>query len=231
MTDDYNDLVEEKEKIRNELLDIGLSETVTTKDGKEIEVLTNLDEQIKKIDSYKVSLDRLRATGISDSLLAEIEGMSFEDGSRQRFIDSLLGLSQDKLNLYYSDWERLQAKSEQVSQDIISDSAEELNKETTAAVKSTFGAMPAAAYAEGVETAQSYLQGIVDSMGGVNSADVISQMFTGAFSGSSSSGKEQKMIPTDTKIILNIDNKQQIETTIQDLIDKGQRTGGNPLNL
>ena len=231
LTDAYNDLVEEKEKIRNELLDIGLSETVTTKDGKEIEVLTNLDEQIKKIDSYKVSLDRLRATGISDSLLAEIEGMSFEDGSRQRFIDSLLGLSQDKLNLYYSDWERLQAKSEQVSQDIISDSAEELNKETTAAVKSTFGAMPAAAYAEGVETAQSYLQGIVDSMGGVNSADVISQMFTGAFSGSSSSGKEQKMIPTDTKIILNIDNKQQIETTIQDLIDKGQRTGGNPLNL
>lgn len=232
LTDAYKDLVDEKEKIRDDLLEIDLSETVTTKDGKEIEVLTNLDEQVKKIDRYKASLDRLKNTGISDSLLAEIQSMNFEDGSRQRFIDSLLGLSQDKLNLYYSDWERLQTKSEQVSQDIIAGSAEELNKETTAAVKSTFGAMPAAAYAEGVETAQSYLQGIIDSMGGINSIDTISQMFTGAFSGSSaSSGNGQKMIPADTKIVFNIDGKKYVETTVQDLIDKGQRTGGNPLNL
>lgn len=232
LTDSYKELVDEKEKIRDDLLSIDLSETVTTKDGKEIEVLTNLDEQVKKIDRYKASLDRLKNTGISDSLLAEIQSMNFEDGSRQRFIDSLLGLSQDKLNLYYSDWERLQVKSEQVSQDIISGSAEELNKETTAAIKSTFGAMPAAAYAEGVETAQSYLQGIIDSMGGINSIDTISQMFTGAFSGSSaSSGNGQKMIPADTKIVFNIDGKKYIETSVQELIDKGQRTGGNLLNL
>lgn len=230
LADAYEDLVDEKEKIRQELLDIDLSETVTTADGKEIEVLTNLDEQIKKIDEYQNSLQRLKNTGISDSLLAEIEAMNYQDGSRQRFIDSLLSLSQDKLDLYYSDWARLQAKSEQVSQDIVADSAEELNNATIAAVKSTFGNMPSAAYAEGVETAQSYLQGITDSMEGINNIDAISGIFTGAFSGSAS-GKEQKMIPADTKIILNIDQKKYIETTVQDLIDKGQRTGGNPLNL
>lgn len=232
LSDAYEELVDEKEKIKNDLISIDLSETVTTKDGKEIEVLTNLDEQIKKIDKYKNSLDRLKATGISDSLLDEIEGMNFEDGSRQRFIDSLLGLSQNKLDLYYSDWERLQEKSEQVSQDIVADSAEELNQATIDAVKSTFGNMPSAAYAEGVETAQSYLQGIIDSMGGVNSIDAISQMFTGAFSGNSgSAGKEQKMIPADTKITINIDGKTHLEATIQELIDKGTRTGGNTLNL
>ncbi len=92
--------------------------------------------------------------------------------------------------------------------------------------------MPSAAYAEGVETGQRYLQGIIDSMDGVNNSDVISQMLTGAFSGfSTSSNKEQKMIPSDTKIVLNIDGKKYVETTVQDLIDKGQRTGGNSLNL
>lgn len=232
LSDAYEDLVDEKEKIKDDLLSIDLSETVTTKDGKEIEVLTNLDEQIKKIDRYKSSLGKLKATGISDSLLAEIEGMNFEDGSRQRFIDSLLGLSQNKLDLYYSDWERLQKKSEQVSQDIIADSAEELNKATIDAVKSTFGNMPSAAYAEGVETAQSYLQGIIDSMGGVNSIDAISQMLTGAFSGNSGpAGKEQKMIPADTKITINIDNKEYVTATLQELIDRGERTGANLFKL
>ncbi|MBP1560709.1 MAG: hypothetical protein J6C96_05620 [Oscillospiraceae bacterium] len=236
LADKYGDLVKQKEQVKKELLNIDLSETVTGKDGKPVEILTDLDAEIKKIDKYKSSLDKLKSTGISDSLLEKINGMSYEDGSRQRFINTLLGLSEDKRKLYYSDWEKLQEKSESVSQGIISDKQEELNKEATSAVEKIFGDMPETAYAEGAKTAQSYLQGIIDGMGGVNDLSAISGIFTAAYSGAgktgaANSGTGEKYILGSTPITINLNDKQYIETTIQDLIDTGTRTGGNTLNL
>ena len=96
--------------------------------------------------------------------------------------------------------------------------------------------MPETAYAEGVQTAQSYLQGIIDGMGGVNDLSAISGIFTAAYSGAgktgaANSGNGEKYILGSTPITINLNDKQYIETTIQDLIDKGPTTGGNPFNL
>ena len=231
VSEDYKDLVDKKEKTKKELSDIDLSETVTDSKGKDVNVLTDLNAEIKKIDRYQNSLKKLKKTGISDSLMEKIMGMNYEDGSRQAFIDTLLGLSPEKLQLYYSDWERFQAKAEQTAQDQISGQLDDLNEETANTVSNIFGSMPATAYEEGAATAQSYIQGIIDNMGDINDASVISAML-GIGSGTGKSGSSSENAAwMNTPITINLNDKEYIKTTFGELIESGKRSGGNTFNL
>ncbi len=231
ISEDYKDLVDKKEKTKKELSDIDLSETVTDSKGKDVNVLTDLNAEIKKIDKYNSSLEKLKKTGISDSLMGKIMGMNYEDGSRQAFIDTLLGLSPEKLQLYYSDWERFQAKAEQTAQDQISGQLDDLNEETANTVSNIFGSMPATAYEEGAATAQSYIQGIIDNMGGINDASAISAML-GIGSGTGKSGSSSENAAwMNTPITINLNDKEYIKTTLGELIASGKRSGGNTFNL
>lgn len=242
----YNELIKQKERAKSDLLGVDLSDTVTDKDGNDKEILTDLDAEIKKIDRYKNSLEKLKGLGASDSLIEKIESMNYEDGSRQNFINTLLGLSDDSLQLYFSDWERWQAKAEEVSQDLISDDLDDLNKKTTDAVDSIFGDDAAeVAYEDGAEVAQNFLQGIIDNMGDLNDAATISAMLgitsgTGAGAEASSAGKSGKGGGSDgssggsegkTPIIINLNDKEFIKTYIEDLIASGKRSGGNTFGL
>ena len=241
----YKELVKKKEKAKDSLLGVDLSDTVTDKNGKDKEVLTDLNAEIKKIDKYKTSLEKLKGLGASDSLIEKIQSMKFEDGSRQNFINTLLGLSEKNLQLYFSDWERWQTKAEEVSQDLISDDLDDLNSKTANAVDSIFGDVAENAYEDGAEVAQNFLQGIVDNMGDLNDAAAISAMLgitsgTGAGTEASSAGKSGKGGGSDgssggsegkTPIIINLNDKEFIKTYIEDLIASGKRSGGNTFGL
>lgn len=241
----YNELIKQKEKAKSDLLGVDLSDTVTDKDGNDKEVLTDLDAEIKKIDRYKNSLEKLKGLGASDSLIEKIESMNYEDGSRQNFINTLLGLSDDSLQLYFSDWERWQAKAEEVSQDLISDDLDDLNQKTADAVDSIFGDVAEGAYEDGVEVAQNFLQGIIDNMGDLNDAAAISAMLgitsgTGAGTNASATGTNASSggtsgttteVSSKTPIIINLNDKEYINTSIEELIAAGKRSGGNTFNL
>lgn len=228
----YDDLKQQKEKVRAELMNIDLSETVTDKNGKEIEVLKDLDKEIAKIDRYTKSRQQLINTGISESLLKKIDEMSYEDGSRQRMIDTILSLSDSKRQEYYNDWERLNQKADQAEADIFKDKTDELNKEAADSIKDIF-AVPAEAYDQGVEAAQSYVQGIIDAMNEVNNIPVLGMGFVGSAytSNQSTGGSPQQVISTSTPIIIKVNDTKTIKTTIQEIIDQGTRSGGNEFNL
>lgn len=242
----YKELVKQKEKAKDSLLGIDLSDTVTDKDGKDKEVLTDLNAEIKKIDKYKTSLEKLKGLGASDSLIEKIQSMKFEDGSRQNFINTLLGLSDKSLQLYFSDWERWQAKAEEVSQDLISDDLDDLNSKTKKAVNSIFGDDAAeVAYEDGAEVAQNFLQGIIDNMGDLNDAAAISAMLgitSGTGAGTNASATDASTssggtsgstteVSSKTPIIINLNDKEYIKTYIEDLIASGKRSGGNTFGL
>lgn len=241
----YKELVKQKEKAKDSLLGVDLSDTVTDKDGKDKEVLTDLNAEIKKIDKYKTSIEKLKELGASDSLIEKIQSMKFEDGSRQNFINTLLGLSNDSLQLYFSDWERWQAKAEEVSQDLISDDLDDLNSKTANAVDSIFGDVAEGAYEDGAEVAQNFLQGIIDNMGDLNDAAAISAMLgitsgTGAGTNASATGTNASSggtsgttteVSSKTPIIINLNDKEYINTSIEELIAAGKRSGGNTFNL
>lgn len=241
----YKELVKQKEKAKDSLLGIDLSDTVTDKDGKDKEVLTDLNAEIKKIDKYKTSLEKLKGLGASDSLIEKIQSMKFEDGSRQNFINTLLGLSEKNLQLYFSDWERWQEKAEEVSQDLISDDLDELNSKTANAVDSIFGDVAENAYEDGAEVAQNFLQGIIDNMGDLNDAAAISAMLgitsgigagtnasaTDASTSSGGTSGSTTEVSSKTPIIINLNDKEYIKTYIEDLIASGKRSGGNTFGL
>lgn len=243
----YKEIVKQKEKAKDELLSVDLSETVTDKNGKDKEVLTDLDAEIKKIDKYNSSLNKLKEAGASDSLIERIRSMNYSDGSRQSFIDTLLGLSKDKLDLYFSDWDRLQAKAEEQSQNLISDDLEELNTKTADTVSGIFASMPESAYEDGAATAQSYIQGIIDNMGDINDKKAISSLL-GLGSGimetkisqqtansnggnASENNRSEQNVSINTPIIINLNDKEYIRTTVGELISAGKRSGGNTFNL
>ena len=225
----YSDLTEEKEKTRKELLDIDLTDTVTNDKGQDVTVLNDLEAEKKKMLAYQKSIEELKKTGISDSLLSEIGNMDYQSGEQQNYINSLLGLSPDNLKKYYSDWAAVQATAEQVSQSMVQEDLNSLNQKTASAVTDIFGNMPKTAYAQGQETAQSYLQGIVDSMTGVNSSADISAIL--GKTTATTSVSQQKTVPISTPINFYIDGKKAISATLEELLKNNRLTGGNNINL
>lgn len=242
--DGYKEIVKEKEKAKNELLSIDLSDTVTDKDGNDKEILTDLDAETKKIDRYLKTLDMLKSKGASDSLIEKIQSMNYDDGSRQSFIDTLLSLSDAGWQQYMTDWANWQAKAEEASQSMVSDDLETLNQKTADAVDSIFGDLPASAYEDGAKTAQSYLQGIIDNMGDLNDINTIQSILgytsggagqntvpPGGNNGNGSSGGTLGGIDPKTTIVINLNDKEYITMALEDLIASGKRTGGNTFGV
>ncbi len=226
----YSDLTEEKEKTRQKLLDIDLTDTVTNDKGQDVTVLNDLEAEKKKMLAYQKSIEELKKTGIADSLLAEIGNMDYQSGEQQNYINSLLGLSPENLQKYYSDWAAVQATAEQVSQSMVQEDLNSLNQKTASAVTDIFGSMPKSAYAQGQETAQSYLQGIVDSMTGVNSSADISTIL-GKTATATTTASQQKTVSASTPINFYIDGKKAISATLEELLKNNRLTGGNNINL
>ena len=241
LAESYKNLKSQKEQVKKDLESISLTETIKDSSGNEILGIKSLDAEIERIDKLKASRDKLKETGISESLMAEIDKMSFADGSRQRYIDELLGLDPAVLQDYYSDWEELQKKREEFAEDAVSDKLDELNSQTRDTVKEIFGDIPAEAYDEGVKTAQQYLQGIIDNMDGLGNGAAISSILNTAnrtaVRNDPEASKVEKMlaagtlITASTPININLNDKAYIKTTIGELINQGKRTSGNAFGI
>lgn len=234
LTESYENLVKQKEKVKEDLSNIDLTETVTDVNGKDVTVLTDLDAEYKKLDIYQKSLDRLKATGISDALLADIMSMDYADGSRQRMIDTILGLSAENRQKYYDDYAKVIAKQDEIAQASIQDGLDDLNEQTANAVDDIFGTMPESAYADGAATAQSFIQGIIDAMGGTVDNQAAMSLFnlgTAAPSAASNKASGNETVAANTPITIVLNDKEYINTTIGEMVNNSRLSGGNTFNL
>ena len=244
-----DELAKQKEQIKKQLQGFNLTEMVKTKDSEEKLILTDLDEEVKKLERYNASVAKLKATGISESLMSEINNMSYADGSRQRYIDELLKLPADKLKLYHDDWNRLQEEQEKVAQNAAEEQLKQSNKEAEEAIDSTekmLDRVTQSAYEKGAQTGQNFYNGIIDGieMGDNALIDKVFNSEYGSGSAVSTSAAERatnkaeagnvsepKFISVDTPIVINLNDKQYIRTTVGELIEEGARSGGNVFKL
>lgn len=234
LTGSYENLVKQKEKVKEDLANIDLTETVTDVNGKDVTVLTDLDAEYKKLDTYQKSLNRLKATGISDELLADIMSMDYADGSRQRMIDTILGLSAENRQRYYNDYAKVIAKQDEIAQASIQDGLDDLNEQTANAVDDIFGTMPESAYAEGAATAQSFIQGIIDAMGGTVDNQAAMSLFnlgTAAPSATSNKASGNETVAANTPITIILNDKEYISTTVGEMVNNSRLSGGSTFNL
>lgn len=233
LTGSYENLVKQKEKVKEDLANIDLTETVTDVNGKDVTVLTDLDAEYKKLVTYQKSLDRLKATGISDALLGDIMSMDYADGSRQRMIDTILGLSAENRQRYYNDYAKVIAKQDEIAQASIQDGLDDLNEQTANAVDDIFGTMPESAYAEGAATAQSFIQGIIDAMGGTVDNQAAMSLFNlgAAPSATSNKASGNETVAANTPITIILNDKEYISTTVGEMVNNSRLSGGNTFNL
>lgn len=208
-----------------------LGENVTEKGGKERFVLNDLDKESEKLQKYRESMDKLKATGISDDLLAGVMQFDYKDGSRQQFINELLGMSDKQREQYYKDYAEYMQEVEKTGAYDVKDKLEEANLMAAQGVNDIYANMPDAAYEQGKATANSYIQGIIDSMSGYD--PLISGSFFNSINGQnlSTSGNSAESTAAGGDVVINfVVDGEVITTKVVSNIAQEYRRGGNPLN-
>lgn len=244
----YAEIKSKREQLLNDFRNIELTETVKDKNGKDMLILKDLDAEIKRLDRYEASIDRLRKKGISDNLMSEIMNLDYASGTRQDYIDTLLSIPQNKLEQYDRELNALKERQEEAADNAVAEARKKTNEQAKEAmddVTKMFSGMTKTAYEKGAETIENFYQGMIDSMRDVNDLGTISRVLDSVFSEtagkSGSSGNAysngngltvgESYIAASTPIVINIDNKKYAEMAIQDIIDKGARSGGNYFHL
>lgn len=244
----YAEIKSKREQLLNDFRNIELTETVKDKNGEDMLILKDLDAEIKRLDRYEASIDRLREKGISENLMAEIMNLDYAGGTRQDYIDTLLSIPQNKLEQYDRELNALKERQEEAADNAVAEARKNTNKQAEKAmddVTKMFSGMTKTAYEKGAETIENFYQGMIDSMRDVNDLGTISRVLDSVFSETSgksgASGKNnangsgltvgESYIAASTPIVINIDNKKYVEMALNDIIDKGARSGGNPLHL
>lgn len=228
----YAEVNKAQEKAEKDYLKTGtaLGKSVTEKGGKDRFVLNDLTEESKALEKYRKSMDELKATGISDDLLAGVMQFDYKDGSRQQFIDELLGMSEKQREQYYKDYAAYMEEVEKTGAYDVQDKLDEANQLAAQGVSDIYANMPDEAYQKGKETADSYLQGIIDSMSDYDS--IISGSFFNSINGqdlSTSASAGTAGAGGDMVINFVVDG-EVITTKVVSNLSQEYRRGGNPLN-
>jgi len=228
----YSEVNKAQEKAEKDYLKTGtsLGKSVTEKGGKDRFVLNDLTEESKALEKYRKSMDKLKATGISDDLLAGVMQFDYKDGSRQQFIDELLGMSEKQREQYYKDYAAYMEEVEKTGAYDVQDKLEEANQLAAQGVSDIYANMPDEAYQKGKETADSYLQGIIDNMSDYDS--IISGSFFNSINGQNlSTSASTGAAGTGGDMVINfVIDGEVITTKVVSNLAQEYRRGGNPLN-
>jgi hypothetical protein len=172
-------------------------------------------------------MEKLKATGISDDLLSGVMEFDYKDGSRQQFIDELLGMTEKQRQQYYKDYGEYMEEVRKTGEYDVQDQLEEANKIAADGVTEIYSSMPESAYKQGKETADSYIQGIIDGMS--NYDPLTSGAFADVLNGSTARTESEKLYSGQTVINFMVDSQTVVSKTIDELT-RSYRRGGNPLN-
>ena len=228
----YAEVNKAQEKAEKDYLKTGtsLGKSVTEKGGKDRFVLNDLTEESKALEKYRKSMDELKATGISDDLLAGVMQFDYKDGSRQQFIDELLGMSEKQREQYYKDYAAYMEEVEKTGAYDVSDKLKEADKLAKDGIYEIYSSIPDEAYEQGKKTADSFLQGIIDNMSDYDS--IISGSFFNSINGqnlSTSASAGTAGAGGDMVINFVVDG-EVITTKVVSNLSQEYRRGGNPLN-
>lgn len=228
----YEDVNKAQEQAEKDYLKTtsALGEQVTEKGGKERFVLNDLDKESEKLQKYRESMDKLKATGISDDLLEGVMQFDYKDGSRQQFINELLGMSEKQREQYYKDYAEYMEEVKKTGQYDVQDKLDEANKMAADGVADIYSNMPDVAYQKGKDTADSYIQGIIDSMSEYD--PLISGSFFNSINGKNlSTSADNTSASTGGDVVINfVVDGETITTKVVSNLAQEIRRGGNPLN-
>lgn len=242
ITKTYENVTQAYEKAKSQLISSAklIDQKVTDTSGADRYILTDFEKKRKELAKYRKDLEKLKETGISDDLMEQVMSLSYDSGERQGYISELLKMSDSQRKKYYKDVDAFYADAGKTAAFEVQDDLTEADRIAKEGIESIYGSMPADAYQKGVETAQSYIDGINKTMADADALRSMGSDFgersqnskmQSAASGSSGStyspsgtaqGGKGSFYSGDTKIVINVAGKNVIVSTIDELIRKGR---------
>lgn len=242
ITKTYENVTQAYEKAKSQLISSAklIDQKVTDTSGADRYILTDFEKKRKELAKYRKDLEKLKETGISDDLMEQVMRLNYDSGERQGYISELLKMSDSQRKKYYKDVDAFYADAGKTAAFEVQDDLTEADRIAKEGIESIYGSMPADAYQKGVETAQSYIDGINKTMADADALRSMGSDFgersqnskmQSAASGSSGStyspsgtaqGGKSSFYSGDTKIVINVAGKNVIVSTIEELIRKGK---------
>lgn len=242
ITKTYENVTQAYEKAKSQLISSAklIDQKVTDTSGADRYILTDFEKKRKELAKYRKDLEKLKETGISDDLMEQVMSLSYDSGERQGYISELLKMGDSQRKKYYKDVDAFYADAGKTAAFEVQDDLTEADRIAKEGIESIYGSMPADAYQKGVETAQSYIDGINKTMADADALRSMGSDFgersqnskmQSAASGSSGStyspsgtaqGGKSSFYSGDTKIVINVAGKNVIVSTIEELIRKGR---------
>lgn len=242
ITKTYENVTQAYEKAKSQLISSAklIDQKVTDTSGADRYILTDFEKKRKELAKYRKNLEKLKETGISDDLMEQVMRLNYDSGERQGYISELLKMSDSQRKKYYKDVDAFYADAGKTAAFEVQDDLTEADRIAKEGIESIYGSMPADAYQKGVETAQSYIDGINKTMADADALRSMGSDFgersqnskmQSAASGSSGStyspsgtaqGGKSSFYSGDTKIVINVAGKNVIVSTIEELIRKGR---------
>lgn len=233
ITKAYEDVTKAYEKARDGYIkSLNLvEEKITDNTGKERYILDDFKAQTKALREYQKNLQALKATGIGDGLLNQIMSLSYDSGERQGVISEILNMSDGQRKKYYADAEAYYAEADKAAKADTADKLAEADKIAKEGVEKIYADMPAESYQKGMQTAQSYLQGIMDVMKNTDSLRLMgADMGTVRTTSAEGAAGGGNYYSGNMKIVIDVGGKQTA-FTLDDIVKNNILTGGNTLNV
>ena len=233
ITKAYEDVTKAYEKARDGYIkSLNLvKEKITDNTGKERYILDDFKAQTKALREYQKNLQALKATGIGDGLINQIMSLSYDSGERQGVISEILKMSDGQRKKYYADAEAYYAEADKAAKADTADKLAEADKIAKEGIEKIYADMPKESYRKGMQTAQSYLQGIMDVMKNTDSLRLMgADMGTVRTTSAEGAAGGGNYYSGNMKIVIDVGGKQT-ELTLDDIVKKNILTGGNTLNV
>lgn len=233
ITKAYEDVTKAYEKARDGYIkSLNLvKEKITDNTGKERYILDDFKAQTKALREYQKNLQTLKATGIGDGLFNKIMSLSYDSGERQGVISEILNMSDGQRKKYYADAEAYYAEADKAAKADTADKLAEADKIAKEGIEKIYADMPKESYQKGMQTAQSYLQGIMDVMKNTDSLRLMgADMGTVKTTSAEGAAGGGNYYSGNMKIVIDVGGKQTA-FTLDDIVKNNILTGGNTLNV
>lgn len=186
-----------------------------------------LKEQVKELETYQKSLERLQAKGVSDELMQQILGMDEE--SAKEYVAQLNSMSADSLEAYDEAYKNLKAKNKEFSEKYYADEVEAFKENWGNKIQAYIDSLPDEAKAAAKEIVESFVNGLNDTDFNENN-DAFENIFSSLISDFNNNVESGDLFKNyGTKSVKNLEN--EIKNASDDLqiycVDLGKSIGGS----
>ena len=150
----FNEILNKQENFTKKLQSTGELFTLSSANVMRV---TDLNEQIKDLQTYAASLNKIKGK-VSSQLFEQITTYNMEEG--QAFIERLLAMSEAELKAYSNAYDKKLSLSEQLSENLYKNDLNNVAKAYDTEIEKAFATLPATLKTIGTQTMAGFLEGL-----------------------------------------------------------------------